>query len=403
MTDDLWLQGARALLPQAIELRRRIHRRPELGLRLPHTTQAVREALAGLDLDIVEGKQTSGLIATLRGGQAGPTILLRGDMDALPLHEHTQLEFKSEIDGRMHACGHDAHVAMLASAAHLLHEHKDRLAGTVKFMFQPGEEGYFGARHMIEEGMLDRHPAPDAAFAIHISPNHATGTITTRPGPLMASADRVRITITGQGGHASMPHMSRDPVPVACEIVQSLQTYITRRVNVFDPAVLTIGQITAGSAANVIPESAELYGTLRTLSSATRRDAHAAIERIACKICEAHEMRAELELEHGYPQVMNDAPFTDFVRRCAQDLFGAQAFRELESPLMASEDFAYVLQKVPGCLAYLGVAPPGVEPETAHACHSNKMLLDETSMAHGIALHAAVAARYLSQTASSRA
>src|SRR5579864_6353487 len=205
-----FLDEARELLPEAVALRRRIHAKPELGLDLPLTTTAVLDGLSGLEVEVARGKSTSGLVVSLTGtkpgSQSGRTILLRGDMDALPMPEETGLDFASEIPGRMHACGHDSHTAMLVQAVHLLHRHRDELPGTVKFMFQPGEEGHAGARRMIEDGLLDADPKPDAAFALHIFPNFKSGTIVGRPGPMLASADTWTIRLKGRGGHASMPH-----------------------------------------------------------------------------------------------------------------------------------------------------------------------------------------------------
>jgi len=242
-----WLNGAKELLPSAVKLRRRIHEHPELGLHLPKTVEAVRETLDGLDVKIEHGPSTSGLIVTLQGPTQGRTILLRGDMDALPMPEDTGLEFASKVPGRMHACGHDSHTAMLAMAVKLLHANRRKLSGTVKFMFQPGEEGHFGARHMIEDGLIDKHPKPDGAFAIHITPNVPTGIMTAKAGAFMASTDTIEVRVIGKGGHASAPHHTVDPMPVACEIVLALQSFVTRKINVFDPVVLTIAKIDGGT------------------------------------------------------------------------------------------------------------------------------------------------------------
>src|SRR5215470_15588755 len=256
---SMFVDEAQQLLPAAIGLRRRIHKQPELGLDLPLTTQAVLDGLGGLDVEIARGKSTSGLVVSLAGtkpgSQSGRTILLRGDMDALPMPEESGLDFASEVPGRMHACGHDAHTAMLVQAVHLLHRHRDELAGTVKFMFQPGEEGHAGARKMIQDGLLDADPKPDAAFALHIFPNFKAGAIAGRAGPLLASVDTWTVKVKGKGGHASMPHLAVDPVPVACEIGLALHAMVTRRTNVFDPIVLTLGKITGGTASNIIPET----------------------------------------------------------------------------------------------------------------------------------------------------
>ena len=240
-----FLDKARGLLPAAVALRRRIHAKPELGVDLPLTTEAVLDALHGCEVEIARGPSTSGLVVSLSGtqpgAQTGRTILLRGDMDALPMPEETGLDFASEIKGRMHACGHDAHTAMLVQAVHLLHRHRDELAGTVRFMFQPGEEGYAGARLMIEDGLIDAEPRPDGAFALHIAPNFKAGAIVGKPGPMLASADTWTITVSGRGGHASMPHDAVDPIPVAFEIGLALNMMVTRQIDVFDPVVLTCG------------------------------------------------------------------------------------------------------------------------------------------------------------------
>src|SRR2546427_6460466 len=264
------LSEPRALLDDAMQLRRRIHRHPEIGLTLPRTQAVVLEALDALGLERRTGQRTTSVLARLAGGKPGPTILLRADMDALPLREETGLPFASEVEGAMHACGHDAHVAMLVGAARVLVRRRADLAGSVLFMFQPGEEGYHGARVMLEEGLLDGAGAPSGAFALHVTHREAAGVITTRPGPMLASGDTIQITVRGKGGHASAPHDCLDPIPVACEIVQAVPTPVPRRVNVFDPAVITIGKIEAGTTRNVIPETADPLGTARTGSVAMR-------------------------------------------------------------------------------------------------------------------------------------
>ena len=263
-----WPAEAEALLGDLGDLRRAIHREPELGLQNPKTLAKIKEALTGLPLEFREGPSTTGLIAILRGPANGRTVLLRGDMDALPLVEDTGLDFTSETSGAMHACGHDTHVAMLVGAAKLLCAARDRLAGTVMFMFQPGEEGHHGARFMLQDGLID--PLPDAAFALHIMPNAPHGVFAGRAGPLLASSDVLSITVKGAGGHAWMPQDSIDPIPVACEIVSAIQTMVTRRISVFDPAVVTIAKISAGTTNTIIPESADLLGTIRTLSPERR-------------------------------------------------------------------------------------------------------------------------------------
>jgi amidohydrolase len=397
-----FLDEAKELLPDAIRIRRRIHKRPELGLDLPETTQAVLDGLSGLDVEIARGPSTSGLMVSLSGtkpgSQTGRTILLRGDMDALPMPEETGLDFASEIPGRMHACGHDSHTAMLVQAVHLLHRHRDELAGTVKFMFQPGEEGHAGARKMIEDGLLDADPKPDAAFALHIFPNFKAGAIAGKPGPLLASVDTWTIKVKGSGGHASMPHLAVDPVPVACEIGLALHAMVTRRTNVFDPVVLTLGKISGGTASNIIPEVVDMLGTLRTTSEAARKTAHDGIRRVAANIAAAHACEAEIKINSGYPVTVNDSGFVDFARSVATDLLGADNYVPMPAPFMGAEDFSYVLQRMPGCMMFLGVMPEGHDGHGHIAsCHSNHMVLNEDAMASGIAMHAAVATRFLEQ------
>jgi hippurate hydrolase len=384
-----WTAAGEAGLAGAIALRRAIHADPEIGLDLPRTTAKVKAALAGLPLEIREGPSTSGLVAILRGPANGRTVLLRGDMDALPLTEDTGLEFASGTTGAMHACGHDTHVAMLAGAARALCARRDRLSGTVMFMFQPGEEGWHGARFMLEDGLID--PLPDAAFAIHISPNMPSGTFAGRTGPLLAASDTIRIKVTGAGGHASMPQDAIDPIPVLCEIVTALQTFVTRRISVFEPAVITIAQITAGTTSNIIPEEGRLLGTLRTFSERTRATAHAGIQQVAENIAAAHGTRAEVDIDNGFPVTVCDGRITDLAARTARALFGEEAWITMPHPMMGAEDFSYILQKAPGAMVFLGAAPEGGDYRTCCALHSNRMVLREEVMARGIAMHCAIA------------
>ena len=381
-----------ALLPDAVTLRRRIHMHPELGLDLPETKLAVLDSLRDLDVEIAESATTSGVVATLRGGAPGPTLLLRGDMDALPMPEDTELEFKSKVAGAMHACGHDSHVAMLAGAARLLESRRHELARTVKFMFQPGEEGHHGARFMIEEGLLQDEPKVDAAFAIHIFPMIPIGVIGSRPGPMLASADQFEIELVGKGGHASMPHHAVDPIPGACEVVQALQTFVTRRVDAFNPAVVTVTKLESGTTFNVIPENARLAGTIRAISETARKIVHDGIAQVARGIAEAHWLEAKVNLRLGYPVTVNHGEFTHFALDTARELLGPDHVLETPHPVMGAEDWSYVLQEVPGSMVFLGVRPDDAE---AVPCHSNRMVLNEEGMQHGIALHAAMALRYL--------
>ena len=294
---------------RTIDLRRRLHRHPEIGLHLPRTQELVLDAFADLPIEVTTGKSTTSVVGVLRGARPGPTYLLRGDMDALPVHEDTGLPFASEVPGAMHACGHDTHVAMLLGAARLLAERRDELAGQVVFMVQPGEEGFHGARFMLEEGLLDAVPeAPvSGAFALHISSTLPSGSVNVRPGPMMAAADQWKISSAAAAGTPPMPHTAADPIPVAAEIVLALQSMVTRRVDVFDPAVVTVAHIEAGSTSNVIPETAFLEGTIRTLSAERRADVVAAVRRVATQIGAAHGLTVEFEHVEGYPVTVNDA------------------------------------------------------------------------------------------------
>ncbi|MEV6551096.1 M20 family metallopeptidase [Streptomyces sp. NPDC051597] len=390
------LDAARRLAPETVALRRALHQCPEEGLDLPNTQGLLRDALGGLGLDIRGGRTLTSLTAVLSGAADGPTILLRADMDALPVTEETGLPFASRTPGLMHACGHDAHMAMLVGAARLLAERRAQIAGRVVFMFQPGEEGHHGARHMIEEGVLQAsgHTA-DAAFALHVHPRLPAGALRLRPGPQLAASDRFRVLVRGRGGHASAPHTTCDPVPVACEIVLALQTMVTRSLSTDDRAVLSVTRLAAGTATGVIPDTAELGGTLRTLSEPTRTMLHEKIIRVAQGVAAAHGARAEAVVEPGYPVTVNDPGFTDFVVRAATGALGRNAVDELTAPQMTAEDFAYVLQAVPGALAFLGVCPPGLEPHEAPSLHSPRMEVDEDAIASGIACHAAVALAFL--------
>lgn len=391
------LEDAQALAAETIALRRSLHRHPEIGLHLPRTQQVVAEALAEIGLEPLLGTSLTSVVAVLDGERPGGTVLLRADMDALPLREATGLAFASQTDGAMHACGHDTHVAMLLGAARLLAARRRELAGRVLLMFQPGEEGYHGARVMLEEGLLDHADGAPvrAAFALHVTTQFASGTLNLRPGPMLASGDRFRIEVRGRGGHASAPHRSLDPVPVACEIVLALQAMVTRRVSVFDPAVVTVGQITAGTANNIIPDLAELRGTIRTLSEGTRATVHAGVARVAEGIAAAHGASARLVIDDGFPVTVNDAAAAEFLHRTAAELLGEDRVVAMPDPMMGSEDFSYVLQRVPGAMAFLGACPPGLEPGSAPSNHSSEVVFDEAALPVGAAVYAAAALRSL--------
>jgi len=387
--------AAEAILDDVIEIRRRLHRRPEIGLHLPETQAVIADALRDLGLEPRLGVSTTSVVALIEGATAGPTTLLRADMDGLPLSEDTGLPFASEVAGTMHACGHDTHVAMLLGAARLIAERRDELAGRVLLMFQPGEEGYHGARLMLEEGLLEdgAHGAAgvDRAFAIHISTRYPSGTVQVREGPLLASADRIALTVRGRGGHASAPHMAIDPIPSAAALVLALQTAVTRTIDVFDPAVLTIARLAGGTTHNIIPETVEVEGTVRTVSAETRAAMELLVRRVAAGVAATHGTTIDVEIEEGYPVTMCDPAVTSWIRGLAVGLVGADAVSDLAVPIMGAEDFSYVTERVPGMMAFLGARPATEDPVTAPQNHSNLVVFDEPSMALGVALYAAAA------------
>jgi amidohydrolase len=391
--------AAEAVLPDVIDVRRRLHRIPEIGLQLPATQAVVAEVLRAIGIEPRLGGTTTSVVGVIEGARPGPTILLRADMDGLPLTEDTGLDFASETPGRMHACGHDTHVAMLLGAARLLVERRDAIAGRVLLMFQPGEEGQHGARWMLEEGLLEDGPhgagGVDRALAVHISTRYPTGTINVRPGPLLASADAIKATVRGRGGHASTPHLSLDPIPSAAEMVLALQVAVTRTIDVFDPTVLTIARISGGTTNNIIPERVEIDGTIRTVSPANRAAMADLVRRVAAGVAATHGTTIDVEVVPGYPVTMNDPAVTTWMRGLAVDLVGEEAVHDLAHPILGAEDFSYITERVPGMMAFLGARPDGQDPADAPQNHSNLVVFDEAAMAVGVALFTAAALDHL--------
>lgn len=395
------LEQAQQWAPELTELRHRLHRHPELGLHLPETQCAVLEALAGLPLEVSTGHDTTSVTAVLRGGASGegerPVVLLRGDMDALPVVERADVPYRSQVDGAMHACGHDLHTAMLVGAAHILSGRRETLSGDVVFMFQPGEEGHDGAAVMLREGVLDAAGRrADAAYALHVvSAGQPLGRLFSRPGPMLSAADRVAVTVLGRGGHGSMPHLVADPVPACAEMVTAVGTMLSRGVDAFEPAVVTIGLLQAGTAANVIPDSARFEASIRTYSDAVRDDLLARLRRLVTGIAEAHGLTVEVSQDQHYPVTVNSADEVEHAHAVATDLFGDDGWEWAERPLAASEDFSRVLREVPGCFVGLGATPAGVDADTAPVNHSPYAVFDDAVIPRGAALYAELAERRL--------
>jgi hippurate hydrolase len=390
------LDDARELQPDLVALRRDLHRQPELGLQLPRTQERVLAALDGLPLEIGTGGSLTSVTAVLRGRSSERAVLLRGDMDALPVAERTGVDYTAAGD-TMHACGHDLHTAMLVGAARLLADRRDQLDGDVVFMFQPGEEGYDGARHMVEEGVLDATGRRvDAALALHVTSGMLpAGLFATRPGPIMSAADVLRVTVHGSGGHGSSPHRARDPIPAACEMVTALSTFVTRRFDIFDPVVINVGVIHAGTLHNIIPESAYFEATVRSFS----RESHAKVLAESTKVCEgiaqAHGLDIEAVAEELYPVTVNDGGETASFAQLVESVHGPGRYVELPNPVAGSEDFSRVLDEVPGVMAFLGATPADRDPATAPFNHSAEAVFDDAVLADGAAVYAEFAVSHL--------
>lgn len=381
-------EDATAIRDDLVRLRRRLHAEPEIGLHLPRTQEKVLAALDGLPLEVSLGEALSSVTAVLRANRPGPAVLLRADMDALPVQERTGLDYASRIDGAMHACGHDLHTAMLAGAAHLLAARRDALPGDVVFMFQPGEEGWDGSAAMIAEGVLEAAgKPPDAAYALHVfSAAVPHGVFAARPGTTMAASDGLEVTVVGSGGHGARPHRAHDPIPVVCEIVTALQTLVTRQSDIFDPVVLTVGSLHAGTRRNVIPDTAKLEATVRTFSASAKARIKDAVITLAESIARAHGLRAEVTYVDGYPLTVNDSRETAFAAGTIGEVLGGHRFRHLADPLPGGEDFSRVLQRIPGAFVLLGAGDGTTDNHSPRAEFDDSVLPDGAAVLAELAL-----------------
>lgn len=393
-----FLSEASEIQKDLTALRRDIHREPEIGLDLPKTQAKIVAALEGLGLEISTGKSLSSITAVLRAGNSDKTVLLRADMDALPVTELADLPYKSQIDGAMHACGHDLHVAMLIGAAKLLVKNKSELSGDVVFMFQPGEEGFDGAGHMIKEGILTASGRKaDATYGIHVmSSSVPTGTFTTKGGTMMASSDELHVTVVGMGGHGSQPHTAKDPIPVAAEMISALQLMITRSFDAFDPVVITVGQFHAGTKANIIPDTAEFQATIRTFSADNRARIQIEAVRLCKSIAEGYGLKAEVSVVEQYPVTVNNDSHAKFVGTVAAELFGDEGYMEMPHAIAGAEDYSRVLEAVPGSYIFLG-ASVDKDFTKSEVNHSPRAMFDDSVLYRGTALLSELAVRSLKE------
>lgn len=367
-----------ALVPELVALRRTLHANPELGLHLPLTRAAVLEALKPLELELTLSESSSAITAVVRGARRGPAVLLRADMDALPIVEQTGLDYAATGEA-MHACGHDMHAAALVGAARLLHARREELAGSVVLMFQPAEELGIGAKLMIDEGVLSAADEPiEAAYAIHVVPGKR-GVFSTRGGTIMAGSMSLHVTLRGRGGHASAPHLTVDPVPALTALVRDLDVFQTRRFNSFEPIVLTVTQLAAGGeAVNVIGDTARLGATIRVLSAASQDRVLEELPVLIESVARAHGCSVEIDLSVQTPPTVNDAALAERARRTLALRYGAERVWTSPAPVMGSEDFAYVLERVPGVLLFLRATPADVDLETVAPNHTAHVVFDDS-------------------------
>lgn len=381
------LEDAKSIADWIVELRRQLHRRPELMYEEIETSRLVRATLDGLGIPYRHSVAKTGVVATIGRGP-GPCVALRADMDALPIHEETDVPFRSEIDGKMHACGHDCHTAMLLGAARLLKTRESELPGIVKLIFQPAEEGGAGADRMCDEGALH---SPDVAqiFGLHVWPGATTGVVMSNAGVFLAATGAFEITVKGKGGHGAMPHLTIDPVSCAAKIVVELQTIVSRETNPFAPTVVTVGSIHGGEAMNVIPEEVRMSGTFRSLSKEDLLRVKRRIEEIATAIAAAN--RCDVAVSYPikeFPPTINDEAAWKIARRAAEHLVGAENVRRMD-PVLGGEDFAFYQQRISGCFAFIGVSH--ADWHTRHNVHHPKFKVDESALPIGAALHVAMA------------
>jgi len=386
---------ARRIQKQLVKWRRHLHQHPETGAEVPETAAFVARRLRALGLEVRTGVGGHGVVATLRGKKPGKTLAIRSDMDGLLVGEETGLSFASKNEGRMHACGHDAHMAMTLGAAQVLSRHRGELSGNVKFLFQPAEEGPGGAKPMIRDGAL-KNPKVDAVLGMHVGsiwPEAKPGQVYVSHGAMLACLDRIDVKIQGSGGHGAAPHRAVDPINLACHVVAALQTIVSREVNPAEPAVVTIGKIAGGSAYNVIPGEVVLEGTVRALTRELREFLEKRIEQIIRGVTGAMRGKYEYRYTYGYPPLVNDARFTEEFAEVAREIVGPKNVKEIPEPSMGGEDMAYFLEAVPGTWFFL--AGCNRRKGQVHPHHHPRFDVDEEVLWKGTALLSAMALRWL--------
>jgi hippurate hydrolase len=386
MTQDVLTQ-AKAMLPELQALRRQLHQIPEFGLELPKTLEVILQQISGLG-EITTSKEISSAVLHIKGEQPGATVLLRADMDALAVIEDTNLDYSS-TNGYMHACGHDLHMAIGVGAAKILSSRKSEIKGDVIIFFQPGEEGHHGADVMIDQGdLMVSGNKPIRAYGLHVFSSYPLGMMGSKAGPLMASAGDLFVTVSGSGGHGSMPWLSKDPISVLSEIMSALQTMVTKRFNAFDPVIVNIGWVKAGDTAttNVIPESASFGATVRVFSEENATKLKKYTTELAESIAKAFGLSATVEFTRATEVLVNDAAAIQSVEKVTSKLFGPGRYINLPAPIAGGEDFASIVHEIPGAFVFMGAAPPGVDPSTAATNHSNKAVFDDSVLADGAAL-----------------
>lgn len=375
----------RALQPQLVEWRRGFHQRPELGFKEQLTAEAIAKKLQEWGIEHQTGVAKTGIVATIEGKRPGPVLAIRADMDALPVQEENDVSYRSQHEGIMHACGHDGHTAIALGTAYYLSQHRESFAGTVKMIFQPAEEGPGGAKPMIEEGAL-KNPDVDAIIGLHLWNNLPLGTVGVRSGALMAAVECFRCTILGKGGHGAMPHQTVDSVVVSAQIVNALQTIVARNINPLESAVVTVGELHAGTAHNVIADTARMSGTVRYFNPALEGYFGKRVEQVIAGICQSHGANYDLDYWSLYPPVINDETIAELVRSVVSDVVETPAGIVPECQTMGGEDMSFFLQAVPGCYFFLGSANPA--KNLAYPHHHPRFDFDETALAMGVEIFA---------------